>query len=69
MLRAVSNRHPELSTTEIVEEALADRFGREITTRGRSPEEVRVWLAELASLSHLIPPRPGETFPREMIYA
>jgi hypothetical protein len=68
MLRAVRNRHPELSTTEILEEALADRFGREITTRRRSPEEVKAWLDELSSLSDKIPPRPGETFSREMIY-
>ena len=68
LLRAARNRHPELSATEIVEEALAECFSGEVTTRRRSPEEVRAWLDELASLSDRIPPRPGETFPREMIY-
>jgi hypothetical protein len=68
LLRAVRNRHPERSDTEILEEALAERFGHEITTPQRSPEEVRAWLDELASLSDRIPPRPGETFSREMIY-
>jgi len=68
LLRAVHNRHPEQSVTEILEEALTERFGREIAAPRRSPEEVRAWLDELASLSDRIPPRPGETFSREMIY-
>jgi hypothetical protein len=68
LLRAVHNLHPERSITELLEEALAERFGREIVTPRRSPEEVRAWLDELASLSDRIPPRPGETFSREMIY-
>jgi hypothetical protein len=58
-----------------VEVALADRFGPEQARQNigmrsgmRSREEIRVWLDELASLSDKIPPRPGETFSREMIY-
>ena len=68
LLRAVHNRYRERSVTEILEEALAERFGREVAAPPRSPEEVRAWLDELASLSDRIPPRPGETFSREMIY-
>ena len=69
MLRAVRDRHPELSPSEIVEEALSARFAREQSTvTRRSPEEVRAWLDSLAALSDRIPPRPGATFSREMIY-
>ena len=35
---------------------------------GRTREEVRRWLDELAQFSDKIPPMPGETFSREMIY-
>ena len=34
----------------------------------RTREEVRAWLDELAQFSDKIPPMPGETFSREMIY-
>ena len=34
----------------------------------RTPEEIRAWLAKLAQFSDKIPPMPGETFSREMIY-
>jgi hypothetical protein len=34
----------------------------------RTPEEIRAWLNELAQFSNNIPPMPGETFSREMIY-
>ena len=40
----------------------------EVAPARRSPDEVRAWLDELASLSDKIPSRPGETFSREMIY-
>jgi len=36
--------------------------------RKRSPEETQAWLDRLARFSDKIPPMPGETFPREMIY-
>jgi hypothetical protein len=69
MLRAVLARHPELSPSEIVEDALSVRFaGEQATVTLRSPEEVRAWLDRLAALSDRIPPRPDETFSREMIY-
>jgi hypothetical protein len=62
-------RHPELSPSKIVEEALSVRFAREqATVAPRSPEEIRAWLDRLAALSDRIPPRPGATFSREMIY-
>jgi hypothetical protein len=34
----------------------------------RSPEETEAWLDRLARFSDKIPPMPGETFSREMIY-
>jgi hypothetical protein len=36
--------------------------------RRRSPEETQAWLDRLARFSDRIPPMPGETFSREMIY-
>jgi hypothetical protein len=71
LLRAVRNRHPELSTAEILETALAESLERERESsapRMLIREEVRAWLDELAALSNKIPPRPGESFSREMIY-
>jgi hypothetical protein len=71
LLRAARDRHPEMSTTQLVEEALSERFGKEersSTVRQRTAEEVRAWLDQLASLSDKIPPQPGERFSREMIY-
>jgi hypothetical protein len=70
LLKAVHDRHPEMSEAAIVEEALAERLGRErgsATPRQRTPQEIRAWLDELAALSNKIPPRSGETFSREMI--
>jgi hypothetical protein len=39
-----------------------------IPQSGRTPQEIRAWLNELAQFSDKIPPMPGETFSREMIY-
>jgi hypothetical protein len=71
LLRAAHNRHPEMSTAEILEQALSARFGREMEStapRIRTSAEIRAWLDELAALSDRIPANPGETFSREMIY-
>jgi len=71
LLRSVRDRHPELSPAEILEAALAESLEREAepsVPRMRTREEIRAWLDELSSLSDRIPPRPGETFSREMIY-
>jgi hypothetical protein len=60
-----------MSTAEILEQALRERFGREMEStmpRIRTDEEIRAWLDELAALSDRIPAKPGETFSREMIY-
>jgi hypothetical protein len=42
LLRAVHNRHPQRSVTEILEEALAERFGREVAAprRNLNPRKV-----------------------------
>ena len=71
LLRAMHDRHPEMTEAAIVEEALAERLGREqgsAPSQPRTPQEIRAWLDELAALSDKIPSRPGETFSREMIY-
>ena len=71
LLREVRNRHPELSTMEILEAALAESLERERESSAppmNTHEEIRAWLDELAALSDKIPPRPGERFSREMIY-
>jgi hypothetical protein len=70
LLRSARIRYPAMSAAEILEQALTESFGpeRDLAVGQRSPEEVRAWLDELASLSEKIPPRPGETFSREMIY-
>lgn len=65
LLRAMHDRHPEMTDADIVEEALAERLSPEqgsTPSRPRTPEEIRAWLDELAALSDKIPSRPGETF-------
>ena len=72
LLRTALNRHPDQSPAEIVEQALSDRIAREQAPgpaeRQLRREEIRAWLDELAQLSDRIPPMPGETFSRDMIY-
>jgi hypothetical protein len=71
LLRAAHARHPEKAPSEILEEALSESFGRELESpvpQVRTREQIRAWLDELAALSDTIPPLPGETFSREMIY-
>lgn len=36
--------------------------------RHKSPEEIRAWLDSMTEFSDQIPPMPGETFSRQMIY-
>lgn len=72
LLRVARERYPDQSPAEIVERSLADRVAREqITTpptRQRTRAEFRAWLDEFAALSEKIPPMPGQTFSRDMIY-
>jgi hypothetical protein len=77
LLRAALARHPERSPAEIVEQALAERFEREVVTdtsggllqpKELTPEEFDSWLEAFTQFSDKIPPMPGETFSREMIY-
>jgi hypothetical protein len=59
------------STSEALDQALDAlrlRLPPSTVPQERTPEEIRAWLDELAALSDRIPPRPGETFSREMIY-
>ena len=49
-------------------DALRLRLPQSMLPQARTREEIRAWLDELAALSGRIPPRPGESFSREMIY-
>jgi hypothetical protein len=60
--REIRSRAQNITDDEV------DALLNEAAPRMRTPEEIRAWLDELASLSDKIPPRPGETFSREMIY-
>jgi hypothetical protein len=60
--REIGSRAQNVTEDEV--DALLD----EAAPRLRTSEEIRAWLDELASLSDRIPPKPGETFSREMIY-
>jgi hypothetical protein len=55
---------PAQNITDDEVDALLDKAAPWMRTR----EEIRAGLDELASLSDKIPPRPGETFSREVIY-
>ncbi len=77
LLRVALARHPNQSAAEILKQALAERVAREIAAqpaaqlpepRQVSPEEFRAALDRIAQFSDKIPPKPGETFSREMIY-
>jgi hypothetical protein len=72
LLRAARENHPDQSVAEILEGALAERIAREqasaVSNRKRTQEGFREWLREFAAFSERIPPMPGETFSREMIY-
>lgn len=70
LLRSALESHPDQSPAEIVEQALAERQAREVspTQPQHTREEIRAWLDELAQFSDRIPPMPGETFSRQMIY-
>ena len=72
LLRVARERHPEQSPAEILEQALAERIAREQTPtplqRKRTRTEFGEWLEKFAAFSEKIPPMPGETFSREMIY-
>jgi hypothetical protein len=59
------------STDEALDQALDSlrlRLPQSTVPQVRTREEIRAWLDELAALSDRIPPRPGESFSREMIY-
>ncbi len=77
LLRASLARHPDQSPAQIVEQALAERVEREETigwsvgqsyAKNPTPEEFDHWLKAFAQFSDKIPPMPGETFSRRMIY-
>ena len=76
LLRSVLARHPERSPAEILEDALT-RIEHEVADsrtallpepKRLSREESEAALDRMAQFSNKIPPMPGETFTREMIY-
>jgi hypothetical protein len=58
----------DVYVTALLERAVGSPAVSQSGAQPRSAAEIRAWLDELASLSDRIPPRPGETFSREMIY-
>jgi len=62
------------SAEEVIERALHALVDRKaegaprLSSSGHSPEEFATFLDALAAYSDEIPPMPGETFSREMIY-
>jgi hypothetical protein len=72
LLREYLTRRPYHSPEEVIEHALEvlaqqeSRFHR--SGPERTPEEFAAFLDALAAYSDKIPPKPGETFSREMIY-
>jgi hypothetical protein len=74
LLRSLLARQPGRSPTEIVEEALAGieagapPLARLPEPKRLSHEEFQASLDRMAQFSDKIPPMPGETFSREMIY-
>jgi hypothetical protein len=77
LLRASLARHPDQSPAQIVELALAERVEREEKlgfsiaqsyVKSSTPEEFDHWLKAFTQFSEKIPPMPGETFSRTMIY-
>ena len=57
----------EVYVQHLVKQAVPQTLERDRQRRW-TPEETRAWLDELAQFSDEIPPMPGETFSREMIY-
>ncbi len=71
VLRDLLARQPSRRPEELVEQALNAIADRSFSKRGLntlSDEEFEAWLDEMATYSDQIPPMPGETFSREMIY-
>jgi predicted transcriptional regulator len=78
LLRAALARHPDQSSTEIVEQALAESVEREAAidpsfrlaaqSKKLPPEEFDNWIEAFTKFSDKIPSMPAETFSREMIY-
>jgi 2-oxo-4-hydroxy-4-carboxy--5-ureidoimidazoline (OHCU) decarboxylase len=74
LLRRVLARHPDQSAAEILEKTLAEQVEREELSAGLppakklTPREFDQWLDAFTQFSDKIPPMPGETFSREMIY-
>jgi hypothetical protein len=75
LLRSLLARQPGRSPAEIVEQALAGIGHQAAPSPVRLPEpkrlsheEFQASLDRMAQFSNKIPPMPGQTFSREMIY-
>ena len=56
--------HPAAYVTELIRSSLP----LSVPPREHPPEDFEAWLEKFAQYSDQIPPMPGETFSREMIY-
>jgi hypothetical protein len=71
VLRELMARQPDRRPEELIEGALNAIARQPAPRRGLhtlSEEEFEAWLDAVAAYSDRIPPMPGETFSREMIY-
>jgi hypothetical protein len=73
LLREALTRRPQQSPSEVIEDALAQQIEAEVPLPLPRPEQLTAeqfdqFLKDFGRFSDKIPPMPGETFPREMIY-
>lgn len=71
VLRELMARQPGSRPEELIEAALKAIARQPAPKRGLSElseKELDTWLEAMAAYSDRIPPMPGETFSREMIY-
>lgn len=71
VLRELMARQPDRRPEQLIEEALnaiASQTASRRALHTLSEEEFEAWLDAMAAYSGRIPPMPGETFSREMIY-
>jgi hypothetical protein len=72
LLRMTLVQHPGQSPEQIVEFLLAEQVRRDAASLSRKApltvESFHAWLDQFTAYSDRIPPMPGETFSRDMIY-
>jgi hypothetical protein len=70
LLEIALSRSPGQSPAQVIENALAEQVEREVSGAKTklTPASFHAWLNEFTAYSNRIPPMPGETFSRNMIY-